>query len=72
MTFLPKCLILFFPHSTSTPDYGQQNYTDMYDYDDNGTCEQDVDAATSDSAMVLYYVFFGLGLLGMNKTTSNL
>lgn len=44
----------------------------MYDYDDNGTCEQDVDAATSDSAMVLYYVFFGLGLLGMNKITSNL
>lgn len=44
----------------------------MYDYEDNGTCEQDVDAATSGSAMVLYYVFCGLGLLGMNKSTSNL
>lgn len=38
----------------------------MYDYDYNGTCEQDLDAATSGSAVVLYYVLFGLGLIGMN------
>lgn len=43
----------------------------MYDYF-NATCDQDLDAATSGSAIVLYYVLFGLGLIGMNITTSNL
>lgn len=42
----------------------------MFDYDFNSTCDQDAGAALSDSAMVLYYVLFGLGLLGKNKNDS--
>lgn len=71
MTFLPKCHNLFFAYSTSTTQYDQQTYTNMYDYDFNSTCDQDLDAATSGSAVVLYYVLFGLGLIGMNKINSN-
>lgn len=56
----------FFSDSTSTPEYDQQNDTDMLDYEFNGTCEQDLNAATSGSVIVLYYVLFGLGLIGMN------
>lgn len=58
------------PHSTNTTEYDTTNYSEMYDYDFNSTCDQDVSAALSDSAMVLYYMLFALGLLGRNKNDS--
>lgn len=58
------------PHSTNTTEYDTTNYLEMFDYDFNSTCDQDAGAALSDSAMVLYYVLFGLGLLGKNKNDS--
>lgn len=57
----------FSPDSKGATDYNQQNLTDMYDYDFNSTCDQDLDAAGS--AIVLYYVLFGLGVIGMNMIT---
>lgn len=57
----------FSPDSKGATDYNQQNLTDMYDYDFNSTCDQDLDAAGS--TIVLYYVLFGLGLIGMNIIT---
>lgn len=40
--------------------------TEMYDYDYNSTCEQDPSSALSDTTwLVVYYVLFSFGLLGM-------
>lgn len=42
------------------------NDTEMYDDDYNSTCEQDPSSALSDTTLlVVYYVLFCFGLLGM-------
>lgn len=42
-------------------------YSEMYDYDYN--CNQDSSPEFLDSLSVLFFILFGLGLLGMFKKT---
>lgn len=49
--------------NTSTVD--PSLYTDMYDYDYNSSCEQDLNPVLSDKVLQLfYYVVFSFGLIG--------
>lgn len=49
--------------NTSTVD--PSSYTDMYDYDYNPKCEQDLNPVLSDKVLLLFYcVVFSFGLIG--------